>query len=806
MLQREGIPAGECGEHLNLLDSELVTEIHRRYVRAGAQCVTTNSFGATRHKLSSYGLEDQAADINRAAVECVRAAGAQHILADIGPCGLVIEPLGPATFDEAYQNYYEQAEVLASAGPDAILIETMTDIADARCALLAARAACDLPVMVSCTFNESGRMDLSGTDPETAAAILEACGAAAVGMNCGLGPESLLPFVRRMTRATRLPVIIQPNAGIPALDASGNTVFPGTADEAAEHAVLFREAGASLIGTCCGSTPAFTAAIYAMVGGSEAVARPKKDMPADSSLVVTLASPRAVEHIGADARVRVIGERINPTGKPDLTAELEAGTMSLVCQLAAAQEEAGAHLLDVNVGAPCADEAAVLPQAISSLVGLSPCPLVLDTTDPVALEAALRRYPGRALINSVNGDPASYASVFPLAQRYGAAVLALALDETGIPAHVEGRLDIVERIRAAARAAGLTDSDLVFDMLTMTAATDLTAPDVTIRGVRALRRQGLHTVLGVSNVSHGLPERPLLNASFASLAVEAGLSAAIVNPNNTLMMEALGASVYLDDDAEFERHVERWHATLDSVLQGAEAASQASAEAVAPSAEDLQDPLTAATTALRKGILRGDTDAMPAAIDAVVSAGLPAGRVVDEVLTTTLQDLGAAFERGEAFLPQMMIAARAMKAAVAHIKSLIPTLEGAPVRGTVVFCTVKGDIHSIGKDICIALLESQGLRVVDLGVDVSAEAVVEAAHDAGADAVCLSGLMTTSLPAMAGTVEAVKNSLAGYREESGKAVLVGGAVVSKQWADAHGARYADNAPGCVKAVLELLER
>jgi 5-methyltetrahydrofolate--homocysteine methyltransferase len=821
MLQREDIPQDACFPHLNILDPELIASIHSMYKMAGAQCAITNTFGATRAKLTHYGLQDQVEGLNRAAVRIARSVHPEHVLADVGPCGLLLEPLGTARFEEVFEQYQEQVRALALESPDAILIETMADIADARCALLAAKSVTSLPVIVSCTFNQDGRMDLSGTDPATCAIILESAGADAVGMNCGLGPESLEPLLAQMADATSLPLIIQPNAGIPVLDSCGETLFPGTADEMAMAALRFRDIGAQLIGACCGSTPAFTAAIDAAVGHTRVIRR----RPAAASGRVRLASPRRHVDLGAGQPCRVIGERINPTGKPTLTAELQQGVMTELCELAGAQVEAGADVIDVNVGVAGIDEGPVLRSAALALQGFIPAPLVFDSTSPEALEQALRVYPGRALINSVNGDPDSISRILPLAKRYGAAVLVLTLDESGIPTDVQGRMAVAKRVREAALGLGLSDNDLIYDFLTMTAATDRSAPLITLGAVRAAAAEGLCTVLGVSNVSHGLPDRATLNASFAALAVEAGLTAAIVNPNNALMMQAMRESALLTDDDELALHCGRFSQTLEAIVtaasvshggvSGGAAGGAGDARTTggagdaqttgAPSAVEAAAPsaVEAARARLATGILRGECEAMPEAIDELVAAGMPATRIIDATLTPTLQDLGAAFEQGKAFLPQMMIAANAMKAAVAHIKSLLPATSADEAPGRVVFATVKGDIHSIGKDICIALIESQGFKVIDLGVDVPVAEVVRAAADNDADIVALSALMTTSLKAMEATVEAVHAQLPQFLHDAKRAVFVGGAVVNAEWAAKINARYSTNAASLVEAIIEL---
>jgi len=785
MLQRAGMPAGECPELLNVTAPEMVGQVLDFYKLAGSDCTITNTFGGSRPKLAEYGLSDRVEELNRAAVRIARQHGAPHILADMGPTGLVMEPLGPASFEEVFSAFAEQASALAAENPDAIFIETMTDIAEARCAVLAAKSVTDLPVFASCTFGLSGRMDLSGTDPATAAVILEAVGADAVGLNCGLGPEQMLPLARLMVAATTLPVIVQPNAGLPTLDADGATVFPGTPDEMGQFAWDAREAGVAAVGSCCGSSPAFTGAVYDAVAEKDVVEIAGRGMRG-----TVLAGPRRVVAIGPGEPLRVIGERINPTGKPALKEALLGGSMSVVRSYAADQEAAGADLLDVNVGAAGVDALSALPAAVLACVGTSDLPLVIDTTDPTALEAALRVYPGRALVNSVNGEIASMEAVLPLAKRYGAAVVVLALSDAGIPDTAAGRVAVVEMVRAEAWAHGLLDRDLVVDALVMTAATDKTAPQTTVDATRWVHDLGLATVLGLSNVSHGLPDRPLLNAAFLDAAAAAGLDAAILNPGDAVVMQAARlASQARVAGTSPDAHEQAWPAWW-AAYDGALAKAAAGVEATTTSSEPGK-PLDPAA-ALEAAVLRGDADDAPALADAVIEAGTPAELVIGSVLTPAIQRLGDAYGRGEVFLPQMMVAAEAMKAAVARIKERLPEGGAGASAGRVAFATVKGDIHSIGKDICVSLLESQGFDVEDLGVDVALDAVLDAAVHA--DAVCLSALMTTTLPAMEQTVSALRD------RHPALPVFVGGAVVTAEWATHVGAGYSADAPGCVEAV------
>jgi 5-methyltetrahydrofolate--homocysteine methyltransferase len=790
MLQRAGMLPGSCPELLNITAPEMVGQVLDFYRLAGSDCAITNTFGGSGPKLAEYGYADRVEEFNRAAVKIAKRYGAPHVLADMGPTGLVMEPLGPATFDEVFAAFAEQAAALAAGGPDAIFIETMTDIAEARCAVLAAKSVTDLPVFVSCTFGVNGRMDLSGTDPATAAVILEAAGADAVGLNCGLGPDQMLPLVAQMVAATALPVIAQPNAGMPTLDESGATVFPGTPEDLGAFADAARRHGAAAVGGCCGTSPAFIGAIVDAVADKDCT-----QIVGRGFAETVVAGPRGLVTLGAGSPLRVVGERINPTGKPALKDSLLAGSMSVVRAFAAEQQDAGADLLDVNVGAAGVDAAVVLPQAVLALVGATDLPLVIDTTDAGALEAALRLYPGKALVNSVNGDPASLESVLPLVARYGASIVVLALDDAGIPHDPDGRTAIVARVREHADRLGIAEKDLVVDSLVMTSATDADAPAVTLAATQAATDSGLSTVLGVSNVSHGLPDRPLLNAAFIEAAAAAGLSAAIANPNDSVVMAAvrlINQARSAGESASSAAHEDTWaawQAAYELALKHAAAGIDAASAAEEPGAT--RD----AKSELEGAVLRGDTEAASTLVDAVVDSGIAAGDVIGAILTPAIQRLGDAYGRGEVFLPQMMVAAEAMKAAVARVKELLPDGESASA-GRVAFATVKGDIHSIGKDICVSLLESQGFDVDDLGVDVAVDRVVAAAADA--DAVCLSALMTTTLPAMRETVETLRQT------SPGVPVFVGGAVVTPEWAAQIGAGYSADAPGCVEVVSAAL--
>lgn len=796
MLHRAGLEPGQCPEFLNLVEPEIIQNVHHSYYLVGADCSTSNTFGGSRPKLAEYGLEDQLEEINRAGVRLAREGGAPHVLADIGPTGLVMEPVGTATFDELFDIYAEQARALAMEAPDAFCLETFTDIAELRCAVLACKSVSEIPVIACVTIGGQGRMDLSGTDPVTAAVILEAAGAAAIGINCGLGPDMVLRYAKQMVGATTLPVIAQPNAGIPVLDAQGRTLYSGTPAEFAAFAVEAWQSGLAAVGSCCGSSPSYTGAMADEVSHKWCV-----EVEGRGFSSTVLAGPRAIAEIGAGP-FRIIGERINPTGKKDLKESLLEGSVGVARRFAVEQTEAGADLLDVNVGAAGVDAADMLPKVMTAATSVSDLPLVIDTTDIKALRESLRRYPGKALVNSVNGDPASMESVIPLAAQYGAALVVLALDDQGIPESPDGRMSIVRRVRSVANALGIPDRDLVVDALTMTAATDLGAPDTTLETTRLAHEMGLSTTLGVSNVSHGLPNRTRLNSAFVRAAAAVGLSSAIANPNEAAMV----ATVQLVNERRAEvgagaAEPESPAALRAEFYQELAEANRVAALGMATSEATAAKPgeeLTP-TDKLRRAVLNGASDETPALVDALITAGTSPTEVIADVLTPAIQDLGDAYGRGEVFLPQMIVAAEAMKAGVTQAKTYLNAEEvAAQSRGRVAFATVKGDIHSIGKDICISMLESQGYEVENLGVDVTLDRVLEVASTV--DAIALSALMTTTLPAMSATVASVREA------HPAKPVLVGGAVVTEEWARSVGALYSSDAPGCVAAVSAALHR
>ena len=782
-LQERGLAAGELPELLCLSNPQEVTEIHASYVAAGADVVTTNTFGANAAKLGDAATVEE---VFSAAVSCARAAHPRYVAADIGPTGQLLAPMGPLAFDDAYELFAHQVRAAEAAGADLFVIETMADLAEAKAALLAVKENSQLPAFVTMTFQEDGRTFL-GTTPEVAALTLSSLGAAAVGINCSLGPAEVAPLVERMLPWASCPVMVQANAGLPRVE-SGVTVFDIGPGQYARAVADMLDAGVTIVGGCCGTTPEHIAAERALLAGRRPAPRRVRDCFA-------VAGPQRLVALEA-GQVGVIGERINPTGKRKMKDALRSGNHDHPLAEAIAQERAGAQILDVNAGLPEIDERAVMCRLVSELLSVTTLPLQIDASDPAVIEAAVRSYPGKALINSVNGKAESLAAVLPIAARYGCAVVGLTLDEDGIPATAEGRLAIARRIVAAAEEAGIPRHDVVIDCLAMAASTDQSAPRAILDAIRAVKAElpGVRTVLGVSNISFGLPFRPLVNATFLAAALGAGLDLAIINPGVQRMMDVVSSWRVLSGEDERARlYVERYADRSDSV-QAPAGEKCVPVEKGAPQTAAPTDPVDHA----RRLVLDGRTAPMADAM-AEVLVHHDALFAINEVLVPALDEVGRRFEAGTFFLPQLMASAEAAKAGFETIRSA--SAEGAATadKGTVVVCTVKGDIHDIGKNIVRMLLENYGFDVVDLGRDVDPETVVKTVEERHVRLVGLSALMTSTVPAMAETIALLRERAPWCK------VVVGGAVLTPEYAQMVGADfYAKDATETARIAGEVL--
>ena len=769
ILQAKGLKAGELPETYNILHPEMITDIHYEYLMAGSQILKTNTFGCNALKFSNEGefslekLVCKAVENARAAI--VKAGKVQgegaYIALDLGPTGKLLEPLGDLPFEKAVELYAQVTKIGVKCGIDCVLIETMNDGYEAKAAVLGVKENCDLPVFVTTVYDENGK-SLTGSGPKNMVALLEGLGVDALGLNCSLGPKKMLPIVREICENASIPVIANPNAGLPKV-IDGKTVFEVDAEEFAEEMTELVKAGARVLGGCCGTTPEHIGAMISVVSKMA----PKEITEKNNTVISSYSKVVTFEE-----KPILIGERINPTGKSKFKQALREHDIEYILREGFAQEEKKVHVLDVNLGLPEIDEAAMLKEVVVKLQSVIDLPLQIDTSDPVALEGALRIYNGKPLINSVNGKEESMQSVFPLVKKYGGVVVALTLDENGIPETVEGRLAIAEKIYKKAAEYGIEKKDIIVDVLTMSISTDGQAANTTLEAVAGIKEQfGGKTILGVSNVSFGLPNRDYINATFFANAMEKGLSAAIMNPNSIDMLKAYYAFCALKGyDDRCVDYVE--FATVDAPkIMPAVTSSAATPGVVTCATEGVESPLMQA-------IIKGMKEAAVTATKQVLSDGTEAFAVIQKEIIPALDVVGKGFEKKTIFLPQLLMSAEAATAAFEVIKgSMDVNASSGKEKGKIVLATVKGDIHDIGKNIVKVLLENYGYDVIDLGKDVPKEMVVEAVLKNEATLVGLSALMTTTVPSMEETIVELKNAAPDCK------VIVGGAVLTQEYAD-----------------------
>nr|WP_326184191.1 homocysteine S-methyltransferase family protein [uncultured Oscillibacter sp.] len=752
VLQQRGLPPGGQPELLNLTDPELMASIYREYIDAGSQVVYANTFGANGAKLGHTGHSVE--EVVTAAVSIAKKAAAgtgARVALDMGPLGELLEPMGGMSFERAYALFREMAVAGERAGADLAAIETMTDLYEAKAALLAVKENTALPALVTMSFEERGRTFTGCTIPSMAR-TLEGLGADAIGLNCSLGPDLLAPLLRELCENTRLPVVAKPNAGLPD-PVDGHYDMGPEAFTAALLPCL--EAGVTIFGGCCGTSPAYIRKLSAALAGKSPAPR-RYDA---AGFVCTPVTPTRLDG------VRVIGERVNPTGKKRFQQALLEEDLDYILDVAIQQEDAGADILDVNVGYPGVDEVAMLPRVVKKLQSAVSLPLQLDSSNPDALEAGLRVYNGKAAVNSVNGERAVLERVLPIVKKYGASVVGLALDKGGIPQTAEGRVAIARRILDAALSHGIPREDVWIDCLTLTVSAQQDQAAETLEAVRTVREElGLQTVLGVSNISFGLPNRALITQNFLIQAMYAGLTLPIINPNQRKMMDAVAAfRVLSGEDAGCQSYVARF---------AGETAPAKTAPA-GPAADMTLDD------AIVKGLKADAGRLARAALERESELDL-----VEKHLIPALDLVGEAYERGKMFLPQLLSAAQAAQSVFEVIKASIAEKGGAPVKkGRLVIATVQGDIHDIGKNIVRTVLENYGYEVVDLGKDVPPETVVETVTAQGIRLVGLSALMTTTLPAMEETIRQLRAL------PDPPVTFVGGAVVTPEYAEKMGADY-----------------
>ena len=761
-LQTRGLQPGQKPELAALEMPDTLTAIHADYARAGADILLANTFGANAKKLA--GCPCTVEQVVSASIACARSAAAETgalVALDIGPLGELLVPAGTLSFEDAYAEFAQVIRAGAAAGADLVFLETMTDLYELKAAILAAKENCALPVFTSMSFESRGRT-FTGCTVESYAVTAAGLGADAVGINCSLGPKEILPFAQRLCRSVPagVPVFVKPNAGLPNPDGSYNL----NAAEFAAEMKAYASIGVSMVGGCCGTTPDFIAKLRETF----APLVPADKIPIRRSCLCT-----PVRFVEVDG-ITVVGERINPTGKKRLQQALRDGDSAYPCAQAVAQAEAGAQVLDVNAGLPGIDEAATLEQLVKDLQAITDLPLQLDSSNPEALSRALRIYNGKPIVNSVNGEQKTLDTILPLCKKYGAAVVGLALDEHGIPADAEGRFAIAKRIAAAANAAGIPNEDIYIDCLTLTASAQQEGAVQTLEALTRCKKElGVRTVLGVSNISFGLPCRGYLNTTFLTMAMSAGLDLAM-NPNTPEMMAAVRAyRVLTSQDKQSSDYVAAYaDVQIQTTQTSKSAATVAEVGAAAPGGD-----------ALFEAVRRGLKAEARAAADAALTMREPLD-VVNTSLIPALDAVGDGFEKGTVFLPQLLQAATAAQAAFESIKAKIAASGQAQgSKGKIVIATVKGDVHDIGKNIVRVILENYGYDVLDLGRDVAPERVVEAVRQTGAKLVGLSALMTTTVPNMQATIEALHAAGLDCK------VMVGGAVLTPDYARNIGADY-----------------
>ena len=760
MLQKKGLKLGENPEVLNIREREVIKEIHKEYIDNGAMVISTNTFGANELKLEDTGFSVE--EIIDSAVKIAQEARGDknvYIALDVGPIGHLLEPMGTLSFDRAYEIFKRQVIQGEKSGVDLILLETMTDLYETKAALLAVKENTNLPVFCTMSFEENGRT-FTGCTPESMAITLEGLGADAVGVNCSLGPKELMPIVKRIISSTNLPVMTQPNAGLPKIS-FGEAVYDITVDEFSSWIKKFVDEGVSIIGGCCGTTPQFTKALREIADNNKRVQREKVSFSA-------VCTPSKMVKIEG---VKVIGERINPTGKKIFREALKNNDLDYVLKQAIEQVEAGAEILDVNVGAPEVDEKEMMLKVIKEIQSIIDAPLQIDSSYPDIIEAGLRKYNGKPIVNSVNGEDEVLDKILPVVKKYGASVVGLTLDKRGIPPTCEERFKIAQKIVKRAADYGIDKKDVFIDCLVLTASAQQAEVQETLKAVRKVKEElGVKTLLGVSNISFGLPCRDLINETFLALAIANGLDLPIMNPNSRGMMDVINSyNVLANIDKGSEKYISLY--------------GNAKVERGVKTAESKTDNKDSGEKDIKYIVIKGLKDDAAKATEEALE-NMEELEVVNKLLIPALDEVGKKYEVGEIFLPQLIQSAETVQKAFEVIKGrLVLKSEAGISKGKIILATVQGDIHDIGKNIVKVILENYGYEVIDLGKDVPIETVVEETEKNNVRLVGLSALMTTTLKSMEATIKALKED--GYKGE----VFVGGAVLTPEYAEMIGADY-----------------
>lgn len=787
-LYKKGMPAGVCPEKWILENPEKLVELQMEFIEAGTDILYAPTFTGNRIKLKEYGLDQDIEKINKTLVglskEAVKCAKEQYperniyVAGDLTMTGEQVYPIGKMSFEELIDVYKEQIGYLVEAGVDLFVVETMMSLQETRAAVIAVKETCDLPVMATLTFNDDCKT-LFGTDPTTAVVVLENLGACAVGLNCSTGPDKMLPVVQEMKKVATIPIIAKPNAGLPHLE-DGETVFDMGADAFAEHMEHLVEEGAAIVGGCCGSTPEHIKAMTARIGV-------RKPVPSNQERVRALTTERKTLQFGLDGRFMVVGERINPTGKKTLQAELREGNLDMVLQFAQEQKDNGANILDINVGMNGIDEKEMMLKVVNELTLASDLPLCIDSSHIHVIEAALRIYPGRALINSISLETEKFERLIPIAKKYGAMFILLPLSDEGLPKNIEEKKEIIQIILKEAKRQGFTEKDIVVDGLVNTVGANKKAALETLETIRYCKHDlGIATICGLSNISFGLPERIFVNSTFLALAIREGLTMAIANPSQSLLMNVACATDLLMNKEEADvKYIERVTQNPTTLVTESKAKPQG-------------DNNTQSFDQIAEAVIKGRKKQVIGLVEAALTAGKDPQEMIETMLIPAINEVGRLFDKQIYFLPQLISSAETMKIAIDYLEPMLKK-ENETKLGTVIMATVEGDIHDIGKNLVVLMLKNYGFEVIDLGKDVPTDLIIETAKEKNADIIGLSALMTTTMTEMKKVVEKAR------AEKLSAKIIIGGAVITQDYADEIGADgYSKDAQEAVKLVKRLL--
>lgn len=809
-LMKAGMPVGVCPEQWILEHEDALVSLQQAYVQAGSNIVYAPTFTANRIKLAEYGLEDDIKEINVKLVQLSkRAVGGKALVAgDLTMTGKQLKPMGPLEFEELIDVYKEQIRYLEEAGADLLVIETMMSLQETRAAAIAAMEVSSLPVMATLTFETDGRT-LFGSDAASAAIALTSLHVDAIGANCSTGPDKMCEVIRTMREVTELPLIAKPNAGLPSLNDEGMTVYDMDSDTFAEEMIQVVESGAFILGGCCGTTPEYIEKLAAKTSHLKVEKR-------NLSGRRFLCSERQALEFGLDDKFMIVGERINPTGKKKLQAELREGSLDLVAQFAAEQEECGAKVLDINMGMSGIDEKAMMLTVLEEVANITSLPLAIDSSHVDVIEAALRRYPGRALINSISYESAKIDALLPIAKKYGAMFILLPLSDAGLPKDLEEKKEIIHKILDKALELGMTKDDIVVDGLVATVAANPRAAIETLETIRYCKGLGIATICGLSNISFGLPERMNVNSAFLTMAIQSGLTMAIANPNQEMLVHAaLSADLLMAKEESDIAYIERMNAVKEAresflkenpgaVLApsgtGGKAVGNNRGQSGESGLKGEQAALGGTLGQVKEAVLKGKQRDILSLTRKAIEESIPPQNILNEALLPAIGEVGDLFDCGKYFLPQLIASAETMKKSIEYLEPLLKEEGADSSMPTIVIATVKGDIHDIGKNLVALMLKNHGFSVIDLGKDVPREEIIRAAKENRARIIALSALMTTTMQEMKNVIELAK------QEGLDAKVMIGGAVITREYADEIGADgYSRDAADAVKLAQKLCD-